>query len=224
MNTSPHRLLFAATIAIGVFATSIVAQGQQNPMRVRGLTQGGLLTWTNNVLTTAPVYDVVVSTNLPGNWVHYAYVTNQNSLTITNPPVRPSFYKVGWIGDTPTQYSYVYDEGFGEATVIGTFNLTFVPGLNLGTWSCQEVYSVYRRHPVGNGTFVGGGISVSGNTHSVRLLFTPLFGDSGTFLEGVMQVGTVNGNPAYTGFSGTVYENGIAGPSPIGTFTATRQQ
>lgn len=195
----------------------------QVSLSVRGLTRNGVLSWTNAVLTTEPVYQVVASTNLPGGWLHRAYVTNQSATTITNRPPHPSFYKVGWIGDTPTPYSYVYDEGFGEATVVGTFQLTFVPGLNLGTWSCQELFSVYGDHPVGNGTFVGGGITVTNNIHFVRLLLTPQFGDSGTFLEGMMQVGSIDGKAAYTGFSGTVYQNGIAGPSSIGTFTATRQ-
>ncbi|HEY0550356.1 MAG TPA: hypothetical protein VGF13_12205 [Verrucomicrobiae bacterium] len=200
----------------------------QSPLRViGGFGSTGAVRWTNEIPTTQPVYEILRASTVTGAWTHFFYVTNASSTTITNAlGVSPSaiFHKLAWIGDTQTVFNYVFDEGFGQPAVIGQLKLTFVPGPNLGVWFCAEVGSVNHRHPTGSAPFAGGGVTVTPSNHFVRLNFTPIAGDSGVYLEGSMQLGMTNGRPVYTSFAGTVFENGIVGPSPIGTFTATRGQ
>lgn len=197
----------------------------QSPLRtLGGFDSSGAIRWTNDVATTRPVYEILRASTVTGPWTHFFYATNTSSTTITNAlGTSPSaiFHKLAWINDTQTVFDYVFDEGFGQPAVIGQLYLTFVPGPNLGVWFCGNVGSVNNRHPVGSAAFAGGSVTVTTN-HFVRLNFTPIAGDSGVFLEGFMQLGMTNGRPIYTSFAGTVFENGIVGPSPIGTFTATR--
>ena len=200
----------------------------QSPLHILGgFDSTGAMRWTNDVPTRQPVYEILSVSTVTGAWTHFFYITNANSTTITNAlGTSPSaiFHKLAWISDTQTVFNYVFDEGFGAPAVIGQLNLTFVPGPNLGVWFCAEVGSVNHRHPIGSAPFAGGGVTVTTNNHFVRLNFTPIAGDSGVYLEGQMQLGMTNGRPIYTSFAGTVFENGIVGPSPIGTFTATRGQ
>ena len=200
----------------------------QSPLRLLGgFGKSGAASWTNDVLTTRPVYQILRSPTVTGAWTHFFYVTNAHATTITNALGTSGgeiFHKLAWISDTQTVFNYIFDEGYGMPAVIGQLNLTFVPGPGLGVWFCAEINSVDHRHPTGSASFAGGGIIVTPTNHFVRLNFTPLAGDTGVFLEGPMQIGLTNNRPIYTGFAGTVFENGIVGPSPIGTFTATRGQ
>ena len=201
----------------------------QSPLRLLGgFGRTGAARWTNDVLTTQPVYEILRAPTVTGAWTHFFFVTNANLTTITNAlggSAGGIFHKLNWISDTQTVFNYVFDEGFGVPAVIGQLNLTFVPGPNLGVWFCAETgFAMNHRHPTGSASFAGGGVTVTSTNHFVRLNFTPIGGDSGVYLEGPMQLGMTNGRPIYTGFSGTVFENGIVGPSPIGTFTATRGQ
>lgn len=201
----------------------------QSPLRfLGGFGRSGATRWTNDVPTTRPVYEILRASTVTGAWTHFYFVTNVHSTIITNALVSsPSaiFHKLAWISDTQSVFNYAFDEGFGTGpAVIGQLNLTFVPGPGLGVWFCAEVGSVNRRHPTGTAPFAGGGVTVTSTNHFVRLNFTPVAGDSGVYLEGQMQLGMTNGRPIYTSFAGTVFENGIVGPSPIGTFTATRGQ
>jgi hypothetical protein len=199
----------------------------QSPLRmIRGFNATGVTRWTNDIPTTAPVYQILRASNVTGAYSHFFFVTNVTSTTITNTLSAGGggvFHKLAWISDTQTVFNYVFDEGNGPV-IIGQLNLTFVPGTNLGVWFCAEIGPSSDRHPTGMASFAGGGITVTPTNHSVRLNFTPVAGDSGVFLEGLMQLGMTNGRPIYTSFSGTVFENGVAGPSAFGTFTATRSQ
>ncbi len=216
-----------AAASMALMAGTVLAQvAYQTPLRIiGGFGKSAVARWTNDIPTTRPVYEILRAANATGAWTHFFFVTNISSTTITNAlgaSVGEIFHKLAWISDTQTVFNYVFDEGFGMPAVIGQLNLTFVPGPNLGVWFCAEVGSVNHRHPTGNAAFAGGGVTVTPTNHFVRLNFTPIAGDSGVYLEGPMQLGMDNGRPIYTSFSGTVFENGFAGPSPIGTFTATR--
>jgi hypothetical protein len=218
-----------ATASILFMPLFILAQAlYQSPLRIiGGFGPTGAARWTNDIPTTQPVYDILRASTVTGAWTHFFYVTNAHSTTITNAlGAFPGniFHKLVWISDTQTVFNYVFDEGFGQPAVIGQLKLTFVPGPNLGVWFCAEVGSFNHRHPTGSASFAGGGVIVTPTNHFVRLNFTPIAGDSGVYLEGPMQLGMTNGRPIYTSFAGTVFENGIVGPSPIGTFTATRGQ
>lgn len=215
-------------LLVGCLTSAAFAQGSgPHPIQIfGGFGASGVLQWSNSIPTTQPVYEIMRGNTVMGAWTAGVFVTNQHSAVVTNSLAGAGqvFHRVRWVNDTSTRFDYVFDEGYGVPAVIGQLNLTFVTGPNLGTWLCAEYLSVDERHPTGTGNFVGGGITVTPTNHLVRLVFTPLVADSGVYLEGVMQLGTQSGRAIYTGFSGTVYENGFAGPSSIGTFTATRSQ
>jgi len=216
---SLHALI--ALLLLG--GSTTVALAAASTLRlVDGFNRNGALKWTNDVLTTAPVYEIFRSTTVTGAWSHLKFVTNQTSSSATNPLTAAEFYKIGWVKDAETTFDYMFDEGYGVPSVVGQLKLTFVPGPTLGTWSCDDFLMVDYLHPIGNGQFVSGGIFIDQGSHAVALAFTPVVADSGVFLVGDMDIGNVGGRPAYTGFSGYVYINGIAGPSEIGFFSATR--
>jgi hypothetical protein len=219
-----------ATALILFLPLLTVAQAlYQSPLRIiDGFGFTGAARWTNEIPTTQPVYEILRASTVTGAWTHFFYVTNINATTITNALGNAAggiFHKLAWISDTQTVFNYAFDEGFGTGpAVIGQLKLTFVPGPNLGIWFCAEVGSANHRHPTGSAPFAGGGVTVTPTNHFVRLNFTPIAGDQGVYLEGLMQLGMTNGRPIYTSFAGTVFENTISGSNPIGTFTATRGQ
>lgn len=201
----------------------------QSPLRIiGGFGRAGVARWTNDVLTTQPVYEILRAPTVTGVWTHFFYVTNANSTTITNAlgtSAGSIFHKLAWISDTQTVFDYYLFDEVAGSSVIGQLNLSFVPGPGLGVWFCAYSPPVMNaRHPTGSASFAGGGVTVTPTNHFVRLNFTPIAGDQGVYLEGAMQLGTNNGRPIYTSFAGTVFENTISGSNPIGTFTATRAQ
>lgn len=213
-------VLFVSTFAVAQIS-------YQSPLRlIGGFGHRGTLEWTNEIHTTQPVYEMLRGSTVTGAWTHFLYITNRHSTTLTNvlgSSAGEIFHKLAWISDTQTVFNYAFEETQGFQSVTGQLSLTFTPGPNLGVWFCTETgQGTEHYHPTGSAAFPGGGISVTPTNHSVRLLFTPLVGDTGVFLEGVMQHGVTNGKSIYTGFSGTVFENRFVGSVTIGTFTATR--
>lgn len=217
------------TAALILFVTAFAAAqtSYQNPLRIlSGFDHGGIIKWTNQIHTTWPVYEMLRASTVTGAWTHFFYITNQHSTPLTNAfgtSAGEIFHKVAWIGDTQTVFNYTFEEPQGFQSVTGQLSLSFTPGTNLGVWSCAETgQGTEHYHPTGSAVFAGGGIAVTPTNHAVRLLFNPLVGDTGVYLEGVMHQGMTNNKSIYTGFSGTVFENRFVGPVTIGTFTATR--
>ena len=213
-------------------AQDAMAQGVYlHPIQVLGgFSSSGALTWTNYIPTTAPTYAVLRASTVRGDWSSFVFVTNAHTATLTNSLAGPgqSYHKLAWIADTQTVFNYVFEEVPGSPSVIGQLNLTFVPGTNMGVWFLAETpFAINHYHPVGSAAFWAGGGGVTLTTltnHSVKLHFTPPFGDMGVHLEGTLELSTTNGRPIYTKFSGSVFENRFGGPEEIGTFTATRSQ
>lgn len=221
MKTSStcRALLVALTLFAGI-ASFAAELAPPTTVRIQSLGRNDWLRWTNDVLTTAPVYDVLGSSSPAGPWLRAATVTNQLSAPIS---AATAFYKIAWVKDATTTFDYAFDEGYGFTAVAGQLNASFVPGAALGSWSCEDILMFDYQHPTGNGSFTKGNIYVEGNTHYVVLAFTPISDNSGVFLYGQLSIGTVNGKPAYTGFSGYVYRGGWIGADVIGEFVATRR-
>jgi hypothetical protein len=121
-------------------------------------------------------------------------------------------------------FDYEFDEGYGAGPCIsGTLRVSLA-NIPSGTWQCQDDgFCLDELHPVGSGNFTRGSVDWSVSPHVARLYFSNQ-PEGGTYLEGPLQTTMVNGRCVYTGMSGTVYQGGFAGFTPIGTFVATRVQ
>lgn len=222
-------ILLVALMLCGSFALAQVLP--VSPLRLTSFSRAGALKWTNDICTTLPVYEVLRANSPTGTWQHFFSVTNVNSTLLTNAlggSAGAVFHKLRWVSDGPVVFNYSFDEGLGFSAVEGQLAVNFAgvggtlssPG-TLGSWFFQDTGLLFDApHPLGIGRFYGGGITVTGGTHRVKLTLTP--GSENFYLQGTMQLTVINGVSSYTGLSGLVYQCGFAGCDPIGSFNATR--
>ena len=171
-----------------------------------------------------PVYEVLRSTVVTGNWQHFFFVTNAQSATLTNSlgtNAGTVFHKLNWIGDSPMVFSYEFDEGNGFGPCItGELRISLRA---LGTWQFNDDGFCFDEiHVTGSGTVRLRTISWGRLPHVAEFDLTPP--PDSQFLEATLQTGLTGGQCVYTGMVGTVYQNGFAGATPIGTFKARRTQ
>lgn len=123
---------------------------------ITSLDRAGTLQWNNRMLPAQPIYDVIQAGSPSGPWSHLAYVTNVSVFQLPSPPEQardPAFFEVAWIGDSPLEFDYVFDEGYGVPAVAGHISFPLLPqnGAAFGSWSLDEVIAVDGFHPVGVG-------------------------------------------------------------------------
>jgi hypothetical protein len=217
-------IIFAA-----LFASISIAQVLYNsPLRITKFDRAtATLSWTNQVCGNVPVYQLLRTTTVTGNWQHFFYVTNLRSAPLTNSlgtNTGAVFHKLAWSSDTQMVFDYEFDEGFGFGPCIdGTLRVSLA-NIPSGTWQFEDDgFCFAEEHPTGSGNFTQGSVDWTVLPHIARLYFSNQ-PEGGTYLEGTLQQTIVNGECAYTGMSGTVYQGGFAGFTPIGTFIATRIQ
>ncbi len=214
-------------VLVVLVAVTARAQVSNSPVRITGIREN-VLSWTNCTGVPTPVYRLMQSGSVTGPWQAALWITNESSVTLTNLPTAPevAFYKTEWAfaSDSPMNFTYSFEEGYGFPAVVGTVTLNSsaaLGGTNIGSWSFEEgLLCIDCLHPLGNANFAGGYIDWSGATHTVMLNFTA--GSERVYLTGTMQTTTVNGRAVYSGMSGDVYLSGFSGPDLIGTFTAIR--
>ena len=216
------KLILLVALMLG--GSSVVAQWlPSSPLRITRLDFSGTLEWSNRICPALPVYEVLRANSPTGAWQHHLYVTNQQSVPLTNAlgsSPGEVFHRLALVGDTPMTFDYNFTDGFFE-TVSGQLRFGIV---NMGSnhWVCSSSDPEFGSsgHPVGSGTLYGGLTRDALGSYIVRLKFTP--GSEGYFLEGKLHQSTSNGQCDCDSLSGTVYLSGFAGNTPIGTFTATR--
>jgi len=217
MKIKAFVCLLLSGIAIGWAQTTA-----PSPVRITSYNRAtAVLSWTNYVCANLPVYELLRANSPTGGWQHVFYATNAQSLVLTNRGSTPGavFHRIGWASDTPMVFKYSFDERWGCPAVTGILNVSLA-NLASDGWQLEEWFCAFDRlHPVGSGTFVRGNITATNANHILTLWF-----NAGTFLEGTLEQKTTNGHRIYSGIAGTVYRSGVAGNSPIGTFTATRTQ
>ena len=200
-------LIGAASIATGVAQLNITS-----------LDRAGKLSWANRICTSLPVYEVLQSDSLAGNWRHLAYVTNETSFVVPGSSNGPSFYKLAWVGHAPIEFDYVFDEGYGVPAVVGRFNLTFSNEIPHGGWTFAPTELIIdEMHPLGSGRLMA---RFSGDMLEVILL--PLIADGGFYLQGRLQTTQNATGCVVMSYSGSVIANTIGGGQEIGTFIATK--
>jgi len=187
-------------------------------VKITHFDRNGLLQWTNDFCTTAPVYEIVRSTTIEGPWQHVAFVTNGHSFNLSAPsPGQMSlFYQVAWVDDDPVVLDYAYDEhGIGEPSVIGTLAL-HLTSRSVG-WFFEETDFNTSPHPLGARTLLNAiRMSPDGRT-IVVLRFDSL--DDAVYLEGRLEASPSSTGCNYT-YSGVVVWVNFTGETPIGTFIA----
>jgi hypothetical protein len=185
-------------------------------LSVSGLDQAGNLAWTNRLCPNQPVYEVLTSGSPAGPWEHFAFVTNEHRIQIPAPAssaAPAAFFKIAWVDETPTEFDYVFDEGYGVPAVSGKLSVRLLS--RAGFWRFDDLASVDGIHPTGTGQVR---LILWDAQNGLRVWLTgPV---EGAFLEGVLNRATKDGSCVYSSYSGTVYQDGFAGPSPIGTFNA----
>jgi len=218
-------IIFAA-----LFASLSIAQVlYHSPLRITKFDRAtATLSWTNQVCGNVPVYQLLRTTTVTGNWQHFSYVTNLRSALLTNSLGTNSgavFHKLAWSSDRPMVFAYEFDEGFGFGPCIfGTLRVSLA-NIPSGTWQCEDDgFCFDGAHPTGSGNFTLSSVVDWTVSPQIARLYFSNQPEGGTFLEGTLQQTIVNGECAYTGMSGIVYQGGFAGFTPIGTFIATRTQ
>ena len=194
-----------------------------SPLRITRLDFSETLEWSNRICPALPVYEVLRANSPTGAWQHHLYVTNQQSVLLTNAPgTSPGavFHRLALVSDTPMTFDYSFSDGFSE-TVSGQLRFGLV-NTTSNHWVCTSSDPGFggSGHPVGSGTLYGGLTRDTLGNYIVRLKFTP--GSEGYFLEGYLHQSTVNGPCSSDRMAGTAYLSGFAGHTAIGTFTATR--
>ena len=216
------------TLAAALLAS--VACGQVpyvSPLRITTLDRGtATLAWTNHICANMPVYQVLRSIDVTGAWGGFFFVTNAHSVTLTNSlgtNAGTVFHKLDWVGDSPMVFSYEFDEGNGLGPcVTGELRVSF---RGLGAWQfAEDGFCFGDIHVTGNGTLRLRSINWSSVALPHMARFDLTSPPENQFLEANLQSTMTGGQCVYTGMVGTVYQDGFAGPMPIGTFTARRTQ
>lgn len=215
------KLIFAAAL----FTSAACAQvAYRTPLHITTFDRStATLTWTNQICANVPVYQVLRSMVVTGDWQHFFFVTNAQSTVLTNSLGTNGgsvFHKLDWVADSPMVFSYEFDEGNGLGPcVTGELRVFFRA---LGTWEFEDDgFCVGDAHVTGNGTLHTRDIDWT-SPHMARFDLTS--GVNNQFLEATLQSTVTGGQCVYTGMMGTVYQNGFAGATPIGTFNARRIQ
>jgi len=163
-------------------AISLAGLGCLAQVRIRSLSPAGRLAWTNAVVGPYPaaVYRVEWARSPTGSWSSLAVVTNQTSLTITNPsPVgAPStFYRVAWTNGHVWRCSI-----YGTQGLEATGKLYFSASFNSGTW-----YMTNANPPGGAWRILGRGTLALGTPtgqptfDTIRIDFLPYIADGDEF-------------------------------------------
>lgn len=222
-------------ILASLWVIPAMAQNYFSPLRITSFDRStGSLRWTNQVGANKPVYEMLRTTTVTGNWQHFFFITNATSTTLTNSqgadvgsvPVTSGsvFHKLRWHSDTPISFAYEFDEGWGAGPCVSG-QITFALGSPplAGAYQLAETgICIDGFHPTGSGILGRGLVDWTATNHTVRFFFGP--GVEGVYFEGILQSTITNGQLAYTGISGIVYESGFAGTTELGTFTAQRTQ
>jgi hypothetical protein len=211
-----------------VLLAAAIAGGQtyNSPLRIESFTRSGQLELSNTLCPALPVYEVLRASCPTGNWQHFFYVTNTDTLTLTNSlgsSPGAVFHKLALIGDSPMTFDYSFEDGSGVGpSVVGQLRLGMVNvNASNSSWTFYDVLYLGGPHPIGSGSFYSGGLARNeSGAFLIRLKFTS--GSEGIFLEGRPQSARVNGECVTTGLTGVVYLSGFAGTTPMGSFTATR--
>lgn len=204
------------SILLGVLALS-TSHGQ---LTLTGFDRNGLLSWTNHLCTTRPVYEVLGAGSPTGTWAHVAFVTNQTSvLTALPAPNTSRFYQLRWADDAPLQLNYEYDEGLGMEcpAAIGTLSLTFHSFQQAGTGVFSlTACSLFDEHPEGTKQLLGVWYGVD-----QLAIFLETSPDNRVWLEGEIERSSPSGTCSFTRYSGIVWAETFTEVLPIGTFIAT---
>jgi hypothetical protein len=215
-------------LALVAAATVLVAQEYSSPLRITRFDRStSLLTWTNRVCAHEPIYEMLRTTTVTGDWQHFFFVTNASSTTLTNSQgtkLGGVFHKLRWASDTPMVFNYQFDEGYGAGPCVsGELRISLANLSTAGTWRCEENGLCFDGlHPTGSGNLSRGLVDWTTTPHSARFFFYG--GPEGVYLEGALQSTMTNSQCVYTGMVGNVYESGFAGTTHLGTFTARRTQ
>jgi hypothetical protein len=199
-------------------ASATFAQAQTHPnLGISQLDRNGLISWTNSLCAVEPVYELLKASSPTGMWQHVSFVTNNGSLQLTNivtAQTNMAFYKLRWVSEGSLAFNYEFDEGYGWTAVMGVLRFGFnLPQPGAWPWHFEDVGSLDGIHPTGDGAVTRMELTPQGR-HRVWLIGPP----EGVYLEGTL-VKSPN-DCSYTRYSGSVYLQGFAGPSLLGTFTA----
>jgi hypothetical protein len=218
------RLIFGAALFSSIVCAQVPYVTPLSITRFDGAT--ATLSWTNQICANVPVYEVLRSMVVTGNWQHFFFVTNAQSTTLTNSLGTNGgavFHKLDWIGDSPMVFSYEFDEGNGFGPCItGELRVSF---RTPGTWQfADDGFCFDEIHVTGSGTLRPRSLSWASVALPHMAQFDLTSPPDNQFLEASLQSSVTGGQCVYTGMVGTVYQNGFVGATPIGTFKARRTQ
>lgn len=217
-----------SVVAIILTATFTSLLSIAQPVRLTGLDRAGNLTWTNPICASQPVYEVLRSGSLTSPWQHWAFVTNQTSLSVSNAldtATGTVFFRVVWVEDSPLVFDYSFTEPeFGLTTVTGRLDFSFTsPGVGWYSFQPTEFFDpIQNQHPIGDRPLPLRALRFPGNGTSLQVYLQGTGGEGSIYLEGTMERTTTGESCVYTRYSGTVWFVGFQ-TQGIGTFVATRR-